>query len=503
MNTDKLVRNFELLQNISKQNLDKSLKIDLDNVEKIINNIIPETLEKNAPPNFPELFFNFKSEYEKFKEFILYEQLIGKNVIALGGGFSSGKSSFLNSFLNKKRFLPSAINPSTSVPAYIVYGQDESVHGINIFDSRVDMEIEDIRTIAHGFGEITEDEEIVVTEATLGHILESLFIATPAQLFKNIAFLDTPGYSKPDTANYSAKTDEKIARVQLNSSNFILWFIQADAGTINEEDIKFINTLDPAIPKLFIVNKADKKLEKDLVDIIEKIKNILDVKSIKYVDVLTYSKKDASAYDGPKIKSYIENWNTKIEENNFAYNFKKLFVKCKAFYDEELQEEGKRLNRLNTALTLSDDDLINECLSSLAKDISKNQVQLKQIQEKLKQLQDEFFAEIKRISDIVGIEMPEPSEIDLIKDKVVNPIEIIKAYKQKYNIKYNLQIRNTLESLKTVESIINYRSGGSKHNETLLNSIKENLIIAKNEHSFNQYENNILKIQTIIQNELN
>ena len=291
MNTDKLIRNFELLQNISKQNLDKSLKVDLSNVEKIINNIIPETLEKNAPPNFPELFFNFKSEYEKFKEFILYEQLIGKNVIALGGGFSSGKSSFLNSFLNKKRFLPSAINPSTSVSAYIVYGQEESVHGINIFDSRVDMEIEDIRTIAHGFGEITEDEEIVVTEATLGHILESLFISTPAQVFQNIAFLDTPGYSKPDTANYSAKTDEKIARVQLNCSNFILWFIQADAGTINEEDIKFINTLDPAIPKLFIVNKADKKLEKDLVDIVEKIKNILDVKSIKYVDVLTYSKK--------------------------------------------------------------------------------------------------------------------------------------------------------------------------------------------------------------------
>lgn len=107
---------------------------------------------------------------------------------------------------------------------------------------------------------------------TLGHVLENIFFSTPLHKYDNIAFLDTPGYSKPDSEKYSAKTDEQIARGQLNSSNYILWFVQADAGTITEEDIKFIKTLREDIPKLIIVNKADKKNLKDLQSIMEKSK---------------------------------------------------------------------------------------------------------------------------------------------------------------------------------------------------------------------------------------
>ena len=64
----------------------------------------------------------------------------------------------------------------------------------------------------------------------------------------------------------------------MNSSNYILWFVQADAGTITEEDIKFIKTLRQDIPMLIVVNKADKKNLSDLKDIITKIKSTLDIK---------------------------------------------------------------------------------------------------------------------------------------------------------------------------------------------------------------------------------
>ena len=134
---EKLEKNYKLLCKIINQNTsDNQLKVDLSKIEKIIDKKIPDTLKKNAPEDFYELYTDFKSEYEKFRDFILYEKLIGKNIIALGGGFSSGKSSFLNALMGKS-ILPEDINPSTSVPTYIVKGEKHEVMGINVFDSKV------------------------------------------------------------------------------------------------------------------------------------------------------------------------------------------------------------------------------------------------------------------------------------------------------------------------------------------------------------------------------
>ena len=120
---EKLLENYELLCNIIRQNVGcTELRVDLSKIEAIINKKIPNTLKKNAPEDFYELYTDFKSEYEKFRDFILYDRLIGKNVVALGGGFSSGKSSFLNALMGK-RVLPADIDPSTSVPTYIVSGE--------------------------------------------------------------------------------------------------------------------------------------------------------------------------------------------------------------------------------------------------------------------------------------------------------------------------------------------------------------------------------------------
>ena len=94
---NKLKENFDLVKKIIKQNKSLINSEQLNNIERIIDKDLPNTIKKTAPVNFPDIYFDFKYEYDKFKEFILYNQLIGKNIVALGGGFSSGKSSFLNS----------------------------------------------------------------------------------------------------------------------------------------------------------------------------------------------------------------------------------------------------------------------------------------------------------------------------------------------------------------------------------------------------------------------
>lgn len=474
MEYSEIKKNFGLVRNIIKQNESLNNKEILDKIEKIINEKLPNTVKKTAPINFQEIYFDFKYEYEKFKEFILYEKLIGKNIVALGGGFSSGKSSFLNSILNK-RILPSAIDPSTSVPTYIVNGEKEEVYGVNIFESKIDLELKDLKVISHGFGEILDDDEnIEVEEVKLGHIVNSIFLCTTSQIYNNLAFLDTPGYSKADNSKYSIKTDEKIARAQLNSSNFILWFIQADDGTITEEDIKFLNTINKEIPKIIIINKSDKIPESSIKEVKNKVKEILDLKGILYVDILSYCTRKPNNYDGEKLKLYLQEWNNYVYESTFARNFKVLFMKCKNYYEELIMEENKRLNRLNIALTMSDNETVTECLMSLINEIKRKITELKENENKLKNLQNEFFTEIKNVSDKVGIQMPEPSEIDLIQDKIKNPIDVVREYKRKNRIKSDNNLSTLIiDTIADVNPVINNQAGGSQYKNELLSIMRE------------------------------
>lgn len=483
-----LLANFNLLCNIIRQKEpDQKMRVDLSRLNDLINKKIPDTLKKNAPDDFFELYTDFKSEYDKFKDFILYDKLIGKNIIAIGGGFSSGKSSFLNALMGK-RVLPADIDPSTSVPTYIMKGSKHEVQGINIFDAKVSMQPRDIKKIAHGFGEVDDDDDEKITNAvTLGHVLESIFFSTPLHQYDNIAFLDTPGYSKPDSIKYSAKTDEQISRSQLNTANFILWFVQADAGTITEEDIKFIKTLRQDIPKLIIVNKSDKKNLTDLKEIMEKIRSSLDFKGVRYTDVLAFTCRPEQIEDEKletflaenkkQIQKQITEWDKRQYESNFARNFKVLFMRCKEFYEDEIDEESKKLTRLNTSITrLLGEDIdteIIEPLQLMVKTAQRNVNELKAVSRKLKELQNEFFTEIKYISDVVGIDMPEPSEIDLIRDNAKDPLDILEEYIKIHKIKTDDSLVDMLqETFEGIEPVITKDIGGSDYDETIFSMLK-------------------------------
>lgn len=208
---------YHLLRKMIQDGTPESFPVNLSALQKITE-AIWEEMKDCAPPDFSSFYADFLAEYEKFKDFLLYEPLIGKNIVALGGGFSSGKSSFLNALMaqvshSRRSILPEDIDPSTSVPTYLVHGDGNRLSGANIFDCRFEMRPRDIRQISHGFGSFEEEEGV-----KLGHIVRNLFLETKYQKYPNIAFLDTPGYSKPDVQSYSAKTDEQIARRQLNTA---------------------------------------------------------------------------------------------------------------------------------------------------------------------------------------------------------------------------------------------------------------------------------------------
>lgn len=400
------------------------IDVDLSEIERIISTDIPEALKHNAPMNFPELYFSFKEEYERFKLFLVLGPLIGKRIVALGGGFSSGKSSFINSLLGKitvndkgrerlVRFLPAQTDPTTSVPTYIVNGQTDEAYGINIFDNRIKYELSDIEPLSHGFGSTENDKEAI----KLGQILKTLFVATPLQVYRNIAFLDTPGYSKPDTENYSQKTDENIAMEQLSSADCIMWFIRADKGTLHESDIKFLKKLHREnIPLIFVITAADSMAdENSLKSVIDEITSMAVKHDISFEGVFAVSNKLSvkESFDKAKLVEHIKTWDKPVTEQNFAYNFSILFIKCKEYLEEKLVTEKQRLEKLNISSLKAENRDVSNIINELITQSKSKICSLNSILEKLAQLRTAFFTELRRISSVIGIELPEADEVSL------------------------------------------------------------------------------------------
>lgn len=474
---EELKAQFELLKHIvAPRSSESHLPIELYDLKQIIKKKIPQALEKQAPPNFPELYFDFQQVYERFHDFLLFDRLIGKTIVALGGGFSSGKSSFLNTFLGRS-VLPANIDPSTSVPTYVIYDAEEAAWGINEFDAKLPLSFADIKSIAHGFG-VIEDEngDVVFAEGiTLGHLLQSCFVAAPSLPFPNLAFLDTPGYSKPDSSNNcTVKTDERIARVQLNSSNYILWCVPADAGTISADDIAFLAELDNNIPKLVILTKADKAHnDEELKTMKSQIGKTLDVKGIKYEGVFAVSRR--GEYDKAAVTRLLKKLNAQKPEADFARSFKKLFAACKDFYDEEINDANIRLEQLNKVLTFAGDQSeVENYLTELVREMKADLQELKEAKHSLHDLQQEFFTVLKHVADKVNISMPEPSEIDLIEGKNTNLNASVKKLLQPGTEKARKKLLRIIEkSMKEITPSLHGLRGESERQEVLYGMIKQ------------------------------
>lgn len=261
----------------------------------------------------------------------------------------------------------------------------------------------------------------------------------------------------------------------------------ADFGTISEEDIKFIKSLYAEIPLCIIVNKADKKDEAELVEIIDKIKKVLDLKGVRYTDVFAFSRSKKYDYDKAQIIDRLQQWNASRQEETFAYHFKKLFVGCREYYEEQISEENRRLNRLNKVLTLGTDG-VQDYLTSLVSEIKYRLQILKDTQKNLKKLQVDFFTELKYVADQVSIEMPEPEEIDLLQDKVQDAMKLLKQYKEQHQIKAKFDVESIIRTtLSNIEPKFSEQQGQGRYKQVLQKVLEEQLVINPGEIQFNDF----------------
>ena len=178
------------------------------------------------------------------------------------GGFSSGKSSFLNALI-----------------------------GEDILPTDIDGDI--FKEMTHDFKKRHNVE--------LKRLVHRVSIYTQAlSSWRSLALLDTPSYSNPEDGRTTGpdgaeQRDEDIALANVLKSQFLIWVVDCEKGTLPGQDIHFIRKFieeraGGAEGKLYLVlNKGDKKGEEDRQAILEVAEETASANEIPFAGIGVYS----------------------------------------------------------------------------------------------------------------------------------------------------------------------------------------------------------------------
>ena len=243
--------------------------------------------------NYPEeanAYADLRSIFAKLGELRMAPRLARRNICAVAGSFSSGKSSFLNTLIGED-ILPTKITPTTSIPTYIIHvGRASGVDAFNHYGGAVEIDGGTFKEMTHDFRKHHKVE--------LKRLVHRVSIYTQAlSSWGNVAFIDTPGYSNPEDrgSGGTEHRDEDIALANVLKSQFLIWVVDCEKGTLSEQDIHFIRKFveeraGDVDGKLYLVlNKGDKKDEKDRQDILQVAEEIASANEILFAGIGVYS----------------------------------------------------------------------------------------------------------------------------------------------------------------------------------------------------------------------
>lgn len=234
---------------------------------------------------------NFSKDYqEALNEVVqLLEQRQSTNYIhvVLAGGFSSGKSSFLNRLVKNANLLPTGTQPISVVKTYLycnAKNKKVTVEGVNLKNVLVELPTNVLQAIQHANS----------SNVHLASVLEKLLIQIKSSELDGLCFIDTPGYNNSISANVSnGKTDKDTATEAFAEGDVLFWLIDIDKGTAISDDIEMLAQFKGK-PKVIIFNKADKKGYQESKKIVEEAYHLLpkyfDMNEI--IDILAFSSLD-------------------------------------------------------------------------------------------------------------------------------------------------------------------------------------------------------------------
>jgi len=303
-----------------------------------------------------------------------FPDLYKRNLIAIGGGFSSGKSKFVSSFFSHNDItLPIGIEPVTAIPSYVISQNNNIIKGFTNKGGIIDIPNGLYKKLSHNF--------VKSFEFNLKDIMPFMIIGTPfnKEYFEHICFIDTPGYN-PAISDGFTDEDKKTAYEFIDNANVLIWIVGLDSnGTLPASDLEFLSKIDFSNKFLYIVaNKADLRADSDIEEVLEIIEENLDDYDIEFAGISAYSSNTKIEYQFIK-QSLFDFFKS---QNKPAPIHKELVMKvfeiCN-MYKNAIENEIKEIKHIKKQFKSLELDLIEEGFEDDSDKFSSRLYKLKQI----------------------------------------------------------------------------------------------------------------------------
>ncbi len=335
-----------------------------------------------------------------------YPSLFQKTIVAVGGGFSAGKSTFLNNLLGLKLKLPEDIDPTTAIPTYCLKGKREVLMGFSQNGGMVELP------------HLAFDHQFLKSLGfNLKEIMPFMLLSAPSAPFEFLCFIDTPGYN-PGNQGYT-DGDKEASKESLKHAKHILWLISCERGGIESGDLDYLQELYEEGKQVFIVlSRADRRTKSQLEEVAIKIRETLKDNGIEFLGIGTYS---ATRYLGIKefsekskvfnsLEEFLMKLNQRSEKQNEILGY---LYEVHRMYEKAIEQDANRFKRYQKALRSVGLDLMQKGfddfsdkifrrIENLEKEFSEQERSKEEGLERLNEVIDLFKESIDKVFDRVS-----------------------------------------------------------------------------------------------------
>ena len=209
---------------------------DIEGAFKEFAELLSEYREESRLDDFPaeaDAYAELTIIQSKMARMRYAPRLVGKSIVAVAGGFSSGKSSFINSLIGaESSLLPTRITPTTSIPTYVHHVPDAplDISSFNKAGGKKQLDERTRRAITHDFEKMYG--------IALKEIVDRVVVSTPdLAVWSRVAFVDTPGYTNPE-ADQVQRRDVDLTLDEVLAAHHLVWVIDCERGTLLAGDVE-------------------------------------------------------------------------------------------------------------------------------------------------------------------------------------------------------------------------------------------------------------------------
>ncbi|WJI95960.1 acyl carrier protein [Helicobacter pylori] len=350
-NTEGLKERYDLIARILNA---KTNNEGLEEYQSILDNEFLEFASGVDSLKEKEIALLMLQEIQKELQLVAsYPSLFQKTIVAVGGGFSAGKSTFLNNLLGLKLKLPEDMNPTTAIPTYCLKGKKEVLMGFSQNGGMVELP------------HLKFDHQFLESLGfNLKEIMPFMLLSAPSVPFEFLCFIDTPGYN-PGNQGYTGG-DKEASKESLKHAKHILWLISCERGGIESDDLEFLQELYEESKQVFIVlSRADRRTKSQLEEVAIKIRETLKDNGIEFLGICTYSATRYQEYKEFSEKSHVfnslEEFLMKLNQRSEKQNeILSVLYEVHGMYEKAIEQDASQFKRYQKTLHSVKLDLMQE-----------------------------------------------------------------------------------------------------------------------------------------------